>query len=389
MRAVPGRLLSLRLYYFASFAALGVYAPFFPQWLEARGVRGAAMGAVAALVPAMGVLGPPAVGILADAVGLRGSVLRACAGGSALAMCALAAWGPAPAPALIFATVLVYAVFRSPMVLLADVVAMERASEAGTSYGKLRLWGSVGFLVASVATGRAVDPRAPAALPAAVAVALLVALVAAWRLPAKPPGARTPVVAEARALLRAPDFTRFLVVSFLAQSAQSAYDLCFSLRLRDLGAPDARVGVAWALGVVFEVALMAYAEPLLARFGAPRLVAIAVLGAAVRWALLAAVPAVPLLLLLQPLHAVSFALWWVASLAYTRERAPAHALATAQGAFSAAVASGSVVGMLAWGALYQRFGGAAVFGVASAVALGGGIVALSWAPRAVRERGVR
>ena len=79
---MPGRLLPLRVYYFASFAALGAYAPFFPRWLEARGVEGLSMGVVTGLLPAMGVLGPPAIGLVADALGLRGSILprRLCRG---------------------------------------------------------------------------------------------------------------------------------------------------------------------------------------------------------------------------------------------------------------------------------------------------------------------
>src|SRR4051794_6507260 len=58
----------LRLYFFASFAALGIYSPFFPRWLVARGVEGVAMGAIVATLPAMGVIGPPVVGLLADSL---------------------------------------------------------------------------------------------------------------------------------------------------------------------------------------------------------------------------------------------------------------------------------------------------------------------------------
>jgi PPP family 3-phenylpropionic acid transporter len=389
MPSVPGRLLTLRLYYLASFASLGAYAPFFPRWLEARGVEGLAMGAIAGLAPAMGVLGPPAVGLLADALGLRGWLLRICCLGAMLSMGALAIAGSAGhalSLAGIFAAVLVYAIFRAPMIMLADVVALERAAAAGTTYGKLRLWGSIGFLAAAIAVGRSVDPRSPLALPATVAAGLAIALLGAWSLPAKPTEPRLPVAGEARALLFAPDFAVFLVFSLLAQAAHSSYDLCFSLHLRDLGAQDAWTGVAWAAGVVFEVALMAFAEPLLARFSAPSLLAFALAGAAVRWALLAAITSLPILFALQPLHALSFALWWIASLAYAKDRAPAHALATAQGLFSAAVAAGSVAGMLAWGALYRRSGGAFVFACSAAIALCAAISAFAWSRATSRRR---
>ena len=383
---MPGRLLPLRVYYFASFAALGAFAPFFPRWLEARGVEGLAMGVVAGLLPAMSVLGPPAVGLAADALGLRGSILRVACAGACLSMGALAAFalGGGPSFAVIFAAVLAFAVFRSPMVMLADVVALERAPAAGTTYGEVRLWGSVGFLVAAFAAGRLVDPGAGVPLPATVAGLLLVAFLAALPLPARPQASSLPWRPDARGLLVAPAFAIFLVVSWLAQVAHASYDLCFSLHLRDLGAADATTGLAWAAGVVFEVAPLRVAAPLVSRFTAPRLLAFALLGAAARWALLASVRSVPVLLALQPLHAVSFALWWVASVAYVKERAPAHALAAAQGLFSAAVGAGSVTGMLAWGAIYRRAGGASVFGVAAGVALAAAVLAGFWSRSASR-----
>jgi MFS transporter, PPP family, 3-phenylpropionic acid transporter len=384
MPSPPGRLLPLRLYYFASFAALGAYNPFFPRWLEARGLTGLSMGVVAALIPAMGILGPPAVGFLADALGLRGSLLRVACLGAGVSMAALAALGlggGAPAFGAVFMAVLGYAVFRSPMIMLADVVALERAHAARTTYGALRLWGSVGFLAGVLAVAHSLDPRASVPLPATIAALLLIAFLSAWTLPAKPSSPRLPVAREARALLAAPSFALFLVVSTLAQMTHAGYDLCFSLHLRDLGVLDARIGVAWGIGVVSEVVLMAFAERLCARFSAPRLLAFALLGAAARWALLASLRSLPVLLALQPLHALSFGLWWVASVAFVKERAPAQALATAQGLFSAAIAVGSVAGMLVWGAVYRRAGGAAVFGAAGAIALAGALLATSWARR--------
>src|SRR6185437_9465266 len=223
------------------------------------------------------------------------------------------------------------------------------ARAAGSSYGTIRLWGSIGFLAATIGVGRALDPRAGAPLPATIAALLFLSVLAAWGLPPSPAAPRFPVAQEARALLAATDFRRFLIVSVLAQLAHAGYDLCFSLHLRDLGVPSSHVGVAWAIGVVFEVVLMACAEPLLARFSAPGLVLFALIGAAARWVLLATVGSFALLLALQPLHAISFGLWWIASLAYVKGRAPVQALAAAQGLFSAATAVGSVAGMLVWG----------------------------------------
>jgi len=383
LRPVKKQLLTLRFYYAMCFMALGVYLPFFPRWLEARGVQGAAMGVVSASLPAMGLGGPLLFGILSDRLGLRGTLLRVACFGTFASMAAIGAAFALGHPlgfAGIFVAVLAFAFFRSPTISLADVIVMELAG-AGAGYARTRLWGSLGFLVAAVATGRFLDPTAPAALPLAIATALFAALLAAWTLPAKSSVPPLPALGKASSLLARTDLRLFFGASFLGQIAHSSYDLCFTLHLRDLGASDGLVGVSWALGVLSEVALMAGSPWIFRRFTPPWLLVIALFGAAARWTLLASVTSIPALLALQPLHALSFALLWLASLAYVKESAPEAALATTQGLFSATLAAGSVLGMPLWGALYRRFGGPFLFGTAAIVAATAAGLAVVWARR--------
>jgi PPP family 3-phenylpropionic acid transporter len=377
---VPLRLFSLRAYYFLSFASLGVYLPYLPRWLEARELRGVAMGALMAVLPAMGLVAPPAFGLVADALGLRGRLLAVACAAAGLAFGAIALASAAARPlgfAGLFVTMVVYAFFRSPMTPLADVIAMEEASTGSATYPRLRLWGSIGFLVTALGAGRLLDPSDPASIPLAISAFLLLAAVAALSLPARAgptsspaEGALTPALRSRAAgdLLRRPDFRVFLAASLLGQAAHSAYDLCFTLHLRDAGLEGAVVGLAWALGVVSEVLVMAFGAPIFDRFSPPRLMAVAFGGACVRWIFIAGVRDGAALLAAQPLHAVSFSLMWLASLAFIKERVPPGILATGQGLFTASLALGSVAGMLVWGAVYRRAGGPTMFAIAAAVA---------------------
>lgn len=369
------RHLSLRVYYFLSFASLGVYVPFFPRWLESRDLKGAAMGSAMALMPTMGILAPPVFGFFADAFGLRGRLLSvACAGAaSALCLVALAAsHGQALGVVGLFASVLLFAFFRSPMFALADVIAMEEVAKGGVTYPRLRLWGSLGFLVAAVASGRALDPAGPLQIPLTIAGALVAAMVASFALPGRSAIAPSPASAlrggPVRELLRDAGFRLFLVTSLLSQAAHSNYDICFSLHLRDVGVDSFGVGVAWAIGVAVEIGLMALGAGFLERRRPAALLAVALGGASARWVLIAFVRSPVVLLCLQPLHAVSFALMWLSSVAFVRSRAPGHVLATAQGLFMASTAVGSVFGMVTWGAIYRRSGGGVTFGLAAIVA---------------------
>ncbi|WP_437277104.1 MFS transporter [Sorangium sp. So ce375] len=395
---------AISLYYFGIFAVLGVYLPLFPSWLEARGMRGLAMGAIAATLPAMGLIAPPVFGYIADSLGVRVWLIRgACAGAFVVfALLALSsALGVSLAFGGLFVAALAFSFFRSPMFTMADVVAVEASASSGIAYGRLRLWGSISFALMAIASGALLDPARPAVLPAAMAASLLVAFALSWALPARgetpfrrsgrsddvadaasaerSPAAAGSVRQRARALLQSHDFRLFLAASFLAQSATSSYDLCYTLHLRDIGFPESLVGVAWAVGVAGEIALMAFSGPLLKRFAPPTVLAFAFAGASLRWALLSYVRFWPALLAIQPLHAVSFGMMWVASLAYTRHRSPPQILATAQGLFSASAGAGSVVGMLVWGELYKRGGGSLTFGVASITALIAFVLAVTFA----------
>lgn len=369
----------LRLYYFLSFAALGAYVPFFPPWLEARGIHGLAMSSITALLPLVGLASPLVFGVASDALGLRGSLLCVASFVAMVPFVLLAVASVAHLPigyGAIFVAVAIFALVRTPVVMLSDVMTLE----SGANYGATRLFGSLGFLVTAAFGGRWLGGTALAPLPVTVAVGLALAFAVSTMLRAPAARATEPVLDGAGQLFRSGAFRLFLGVTLLWGMSHAAYDLCFSLDLRDLGASPSTIGAYWAVGVVAEIALMSVSSRLVEKFGSVRLVVFGLGVVALRWALVASVSSLTVLLWLQPLHAVTFGLVWVAALAYTKERAPAHVLATAQSLFSIATGVGAGLGMLAWGALYAAGKGPIVFTVAAAVAGAGGVLSLFLAP---------
>lgn len=382
------RLIALRAYYFVSFTALGAYLPYMPSWLRARGIEGIAMGAVMAAVPAMSLVSPPVFGAVADALGLRGWLLRVACGGAGVGFAVIAlvsATGEELGFAVLFPVLLATAFFRAPMIPLADVIAMEEAKTGSSSYPRIRLWGSIGFLLTSIVVGRFLDLKRAALLPAVIAAALFAAMLAAFRLPARTAAPPMPSAGHARELVRSADFRIFLAAALLAQGAHSCLDLCYSLHLRDRGGSGASVGFAWALGVLSEVAIMAFSAPLFSRFRASHLIVAAYAGASMRWLLIGLATSEVALIASQPMHAISFALMWISSLAYIRDRAPPQSLATAQGLFAASTAAGAVVGMLTWGPLYRQVGGGTTFLIASVVSACAGLLAMGLSRRSSRQ----
>ncbi len=359
--------IALRLYYLVTFGAFGLYLPYFPSWLEARGFVGPTMSAIAVLLPTMSIVFPLVFGMLSDALGMRGGLLRLSCYGAAVGFGTMTWAGAALVPVpfwVVFGAMLVFATFRPAMSVLADVIALERSK----NYGRVRLWGSLGFLCTSWLGGHLVDPRHPLALPAAIFSFLLLSTLVVQLLPrtaALPP---RPAPEQVRRLLSRPPYRWFLLGTFLVFCAHSAYDLCLTLHLRDLHATGGFIGACWALGTTAEVLLLAFIAPSLTRFGPARLLVLAYVAGAARWMLLATVESQPVLIALQPLHALSFALMWVASAALNKEQAGDGGLGTAQGLFAAAMASGATAGIAVWGPLYASAGGEAVFLTASILA---------------------
>jgi len=366
------RTLPLRVYYVAAFAVGGVYLPYFPRWLEGRGMLGLRLGLISAAAPAMGLVAPTVFGVLADALAVRAGLLQWACAGALIAFAALTlavTFGAVLGFGGLFLAAVAIALFRTPMLLMADVVAIEHAPRAGTSYGRLRLWGSLGFLAAALLGGYAVDLRRAIPFPSACTLAVAAALAASLALPRE---GRLPARTDRRGLvhlLSDGDFRLLLFAAFLGNCAQGAYDMCFSLRLFDLGVSRGLVGVAWAVGTGAEVFLMASAAPLFRSSSAPALLTLALSVAAVRWALLAVVRSSAVLLLLQPLHAISFGLVWLAEVSYTSRRFASNSPGTAQGLLVTAMGAGSSAGMLIWGPVYQRWGGSIVFAGAACFAV--------------------
>jgi len=360
---------ALRIFYFVLLASLGVYLPYFPGWLRAQGFSGLQMGVVIALMPAMGILAPPCIGYVSDLLGLRGTLLRWLSTAAFICFVALAIHSVGTSAAsfeVVFGCILLFALFRSPIGMLADVIAIEQ----GGSYGRIRLWGSLGFMVSAVLAGLWLATPGSDLVPVSTAALLGITVLTAFVLPAHSALPPRPVWHEAKQLIQRRSFQYFLVSAFFGQASHSAYDLCCGLLFQDLeGGSSLLVGVAWGIGVAAEITMLACSSYFLARRPALTLRSIALAVTAVRWLLMATVRSVPVLLVLQLLHAITFAMMWFSSISLVKELSSARTLGTAQGLFVAASALGGVLGMLLWGPLYKSSGPGLVFACAALAAL--------------------
>lgn len=362
--------------YFWYFATVGLFAPYWPVYLDYRGLDAVGIGLVMSVFAAMRVLGPPLYAHWADASGRPLALLRAAL--AVAACCALAfhwvhgLWG-------ILAVLAVYGALWSGVMSVYDAHVLGRCGTDAARYGRLRLWGSVGFIVASVVAGPGLERSGIELLPWAWAVLVGLTWVVIRGLgPGATAGPREPVEPIAGAL-RDRRVQVFLLLSFLMLASHGAYYNFFSLYLERHGYGGAAIGAYWAWGVTAEIGIFLAAPQLLGRYPLASLMTLALAATAVRWATLAIWPGSPFAVFLaQTLHLASFGLFHLCSVSLAQALFPRGAAARGQALHgSIGFGLGGMIGALVAGWVWQDVSPEAAFmacaGMASLAAVIAGI----------------
>ena len=362
----------LAAFYGAAFLVVGVQTPFWPVWLAGRGLDPTQIAGVFAAAIWAKVVVTPAIGALADRIGHRRTVMTALAGTAWLGYAAL--WqigGLWP----LLALNLLGGVALSALMPLGDAVTLAAVRERGLDYGRIRVWGSLSFILASVGGGAALAVMpAPVGAPdnrvlglVLLASLLLIGACLAVPSPAAEEAGRSrqanPAAARWSAIRRLLSDRRFWLLVLSASALQASHQLYYgfgTLYWRGLGFSDGVIGILWAEGVVAEIALFWYGAPVVARLGPLGLLALGGVGGIVRWSLMGLLPGLATAAALQPLHALTFGASHLGAMYMLAQRVPPDAAASAQSLYAALSAGfGSGLVMLAAGALYAAFGGQA------------------------------
>lgn len=371
-------------FYFVSLGALAAVIPFLSARFEAAGLDGHQIGALMAMLPLGRLLSAPLWGVLADRYRMAGTLLRiGCAlalGGGIVLLGAENPWVGATG-------LFLFAAGRTPLGPLVDTFvlqALARPPHDPREYGKIRLWGSVGFLALALAAGRMADAGLD---PMLLGVGLLaLTLLFSFRFPTRGAGGPAPVGPALVALAKQPFLVPLLGMACLQALTLSVYDTFFSAHVRALGLPSTVTALAVVVGVACEVTVMQLGRPLLARVGTANALLAAAIAAVPRWALTAWITDPVALVAVQALHGVSFGVFWIAGVQMMAERAPAEVSASAQSLFSAAsYGVGALLGAVLAGEVRAAWGTGAIFVALTLVSCGATLFA-AWL--VVRERPV-
>jgi PPP family 3-phenylpropionic acid transporter len=353
-------------FYFAQYAALGIYIPYFPLYLKSLLLTGPQIGLVLALSPVTRFLFPAFWGLWADRVGHRRLLVVLSLVSSSAAFCLLF-WTRRLVP--LSGVMLLYGFLLVPAIPLVEGLVQEEAERKAFHYGRVRLWGSVGFIATTLVFGRVLDSAPLRAVLGGILAISILNILPALALPAGAPSRHLPRRSLVREV-RQRGILAFLASTALMQASHGAYYAYFSIHLDRLGWSRTAIGAYWTLAVAAEVVMMILSGGLLERFGAPRLLSFCFAAAALRWLLLFRASALPTLALAQVLHAFSFGLFHVSAVGYTHRVFPAALRSSGQSLYSSITYGlGNLLGFFVSASLVDTLGIRGLFALSSALAL--------------------
>jgi PPP family 3-phenylpropionic acid transporter len=359
--------------YFFYFAYIGAFAPYFSLYLKASGITAAGIGMIMALPQLVRIFAPHLWGWLADRSSRRLRIARI---GTVIGTAIYCGLFAARGFEALFAIVLLMSFFLSAALPLVEVTTLTHLGEHTAQYGRIRVWGSVGFIAAVLIVGYALDWLPIGAL-LWIMLAILAGAVAVLMLVPEAPHAEhnhdhTPIAH----VLRQPQVVALMVACALMAVAHGPYYTFFSIHLVGYGYTKGAVGWLWALGVICEIAIFFWMSPLFRAFALRQVLIASFALTVVRFVIIAWwVDSLPLLLLAQILHAASFGSFHAAALGYVHAFFRGRNQARGQAIYaSLTFGLGGTLGGVYAGYAWQNFGAGITFSGAALCAATGMVI---------------
>lgn len=367
---------SLASFYFFYFAFVGAFSPYWGLYLKSLGFTAVEIGLLMSLLQVMRIFAPNLWGWIADHTGRRAWVVKLAAA-AGLASYLGVFFGESFG--WMFWVMALVSFFWSASLPLVEAITLSHLGEAAIRYGRIRSWGSLGFILAVIGIGYLLDLAPVAALLGAVLVFKLGVAISAWRIPESPPAPHAADHLPVWEILARPEVLALSAACLLMAAAHGPYYVFYSIYLVDHGYSKGAVGWLWAVGVICEIAVF-FLMPRLAQSFTLKQILVASFGAAVvRFLLIGwAVGSPALMFAAQVLHAATFGAYHAAAVAVFHRFFRGRHAARGQAFYtSVSFGLGGTLGGLASGYTWEGLGAAATFSL-SALAAACGMMLLAW-----------
>jgi PPP family 3-phenylpropionic acid transporter len=365
---------------FSYYGHAGTFATYASLLFAARGMTPGQVGILMSLIQVMRIIGPNLWGWVADHTRQRVRVLRMTA---VAATASFSIMFVAESFGALVAGMVLLNLFTSAQSPISEALMLAEMRGDISNYGKIRLWGSIGFILSVAAAGYLLEWYGVEMLPWIAGAILLAVVAGSWWIKEAPPGTHHHEPAALLPVLRKPEVLAFFAQAALMAGAHMSLYAYYSLYLERAGYSKSVIGIMWSVGVVAEIFFFYYSARIF-RSISPRAVILgacavaaarfSVIGATTDWLyLLAAV---------QVLHAITYGAHHSACV-HTMQRWFAGPLqARGQALYmSLSYGIGGTLGGLTMSLCWDRFGPSAVYFQAALMAL-----AAMWIARACFRR---
>ncbi|MFI4923458.1 MAG: MFS transporter, partial [Burkholderiales bacterium] len=269
--------------------------------------------------------------------------------------------------------------FWSASLPLVEATTLSHLGDSAASYGRVRLWGSVGFIIAVIGIGYVLDVAEVRTLLWLVLGLMTGIVIFSRHLPEAESVTHHTDRYPARQILKRPEVAALFASCFLMAAAHGPYYTFYSLYLVEHDYSKSAIGWLWALGVICEIAVFIGMPRLMQRFSLPQILGASFLLAVIRFLLIGwLVDSVAAILFAQMLHAATFGSYHAAAVAAIhhffrgRHQAKGQALYT-----SLTFGAGGTFGALMSGYAWDFLGASLTFSMASLFALLG-LILIGW-----------
>lgn len=259
-----------------------------------------------------------------------------------------------------------YSFFWNAVLPQQEVITLSFLAAQPERYSRVRVWGSVGFVVAVVGAGYCLENWGIQLFPLLGLSLLAVIFLSSLTIPKPGVGTRERQKNALWRAVRQPAVIAFLFAGILLQIAHGAYYSFFSIYMEELGYGRTAIGMLWSVGVLAEIIIFTVMHSILIRFGVRTVLIASLVLATIRWLLIGNLAdTLGLLILAQALHAFSFGTFHASAIDTIRRLFKDGSQGGGQALYGAvSFGVGGAVGSYLAGR-YWHFGASLVFDVAA------------------------
>jgi PPP family 3-phenylpropionic acid transporter len=364
-------------YYFFYFAFIGAFSPYFGLYLQSLNFSAWDIGLLMSQMQLMRLFGPNLWGWLADRFGRRLFIIRLAALAGLAGFTAFF-WLDKLGGMLVAMAVIAF--FWSAALPLVETLTFDHLREERGRYSRIRLWGSIGFIVAVLGTGAVLD-----VLPLngllwvcwGILAGILALAVVLTDAPTAPhPHGSLPV----GDILRQPRVRALLAACFAMSAAHGALYVFLSIHLASLGYSKAEVGGLWSLGVLAEIVVFMLMTRLNRRYSLRVLLLASFAAAILRFLLIGwGAESLAVMVLAQLMHGLTFGAYHASAIAAINLWFPGRAQGRGQALYSSiSFGAGGLLGGLLSGWTWDGIGAGWTYTLASLFAVGGFWLVWRW-----------